>query len=253
MKLKYKKMVLLVSMCTMGIGLVTFSIIGPSAKDVANGDQGQIVTFNAGEGATDDDLEVASNDIDNLTAAEDNGMTSDTNKAIEKENDELKKNEDKKLNKLISKYLSAKLSKDISKFEGIVNDTSLIDLDNLERQTNYIEDYSNIDVYTKKGPEEGSFIAYAYHDVKFKSIDTLAPALNAFYVKTNEDGNYYIYLGNVDDETAAYLETVHSSEEVMELIYDVNDKMKKAADSDSALAEFYLKLEETANQVAQNE
>jgi hypothetical protein len=252
MKLKYKKMIILVSMCTMGIGLVTFSIVRPSSKDVPNSNGAQVAALSADNDDLDNvesgvDTQVAN--VDGLIDENENG--SNKNRAIT-EIDELKKNEYKKVNKLITKYLNAKLSKDIAKFEGIVNDTSLIDVADLERQTNYIEDYSNIDVYTKKGPEEGSLIAYAYHEVKFTSIDTLAPAMNAFYVKADENGDYYIYLGNVDDETIAYIDEVRNSDEVMELIYNVNDRMKKAADSDNALAEFYLKLEETANQVAQN-
>lgn len=250
MKLKYKKMIVLVSMCTMGIGLVTFSIVRPTSKEAANSNEPQIASFSVGNedadnAEADDATQVADGTVDEA------GNDSDiNNKTIEV--DELKKNEYKKINKLITKYLNAKLSKDASKFEGIVNDVSLIDVTDLERQTNYIESYNNIDVYTKKGPEEGSLIAYAYHEVKFTSIDTLAPAMNAFYLKANENGDYYIYLGSVDDETVAFLDEVRNSDEVMELIYNVNDKMKEAADSDSALAEFYLKLEETANQVAQN-
>lgn len=270
MKLKYKKMIILVSMCTMGIGLVTFSIVGPSSKEAANSKEVQIATLsdsndeldNVGTDediqATDsedikvkssDDAQAGSSSTDDIAGEKD----SNTNRvAVAQEVDELKKNEYKTINKLIAKYLNAKLSKNIDKFKSIVNDTSLINIADIERQTNYIEEYNNIDVYTINGPEKGSLIAYAYYEVKFTSIDTLAPAMNAFYLKANEDGDYQVYLGDVEDETIEYIDKVNNSDEVLELIYGVNDKMKKAADADSALAEFKLKLEETANQVAQS-
>ncbi len=77
--------------------------------------------------------------------------------------------------------------------------------------------------------------------------------MNEFYVKTNENGEPYIYLGVIDSETDEYFGEVRDSEEVAELIYDVNDKLQHAVDNDSALSNFYLKLEETTQKVTKNE
>ena len=42
----------------------------------------------------------------------------------------------------------------------------------------YIEEYKNIDTYSKK-VRRGSYIVYAYHEIKFSSINTLAPGLSS--------------------------------------------------------------------------
>lgn len=256
MKLKYKKIIIMVSMCTMGIGLVTFSMANPPKKN-ETGEVAPQVSL-----ASDLPADIVKNDV----PLEENGVLSTFRMVEDSENKEdiekeeltpatevvevLEKNSNKDINKLIKKYLDAKLGKDLAVFEGIVNDTSFLDMEDMIRKNKYIEGYDNIDVYTKKGPKEGSFIVYAYHEVKFTSIDTLAPAMNEFYLETGEDDKLHIYLGKIDTDTSNYLDEVRNSEEVMDLIYSVNDGLQKAVNSDTALAEFYIKLEESAQKMA---
>ncbi len=254
MKLKYKKLVVMITMCTMGIGLVTFSISRPSDKKttvVESNDEGAIAYKAA-------DTDIASADIKAASILP--TATPTPTEAPEQTQEELatvkagnlEKNAYKDINKLIKSYLNAKLGKDIDKFTPLVNNVGFIDLTDIQRKTKYIEAYKNVACYTKKGPEEGSYIVYAYHEVKFTSIDTLAPAMNEFYVKTDEKGDPYIYLGEIDKDTELYLDAVRDSTEVMDLIYDVNDKLQKAVKNDNALYEFYLKLEESAKNVTMN-
>lgn len=255
MKLKYKKLVVMITMCTMGIGLVTFSISRPSDKKttaVESNKEGAIAYKAAA------DTDIASADIKAAsilptatpTPTEAPEQTQEELAAVKA--GDLEKNAYKDINKLIKSYLNAKLGKSIDKFTPLVNNVGFIDLTDIQRKTKYIEAYKNVTCYTKKGPEEGSYIVYAYHEVKFTSIDTLAPAMNEFYVKTDENGDPYIYLGEIDKDTELYLDTVRDSTEVMDLIYDVNDKLQKAVKNDNALYEFYLKLEESAKNVTMN-
>ncbi len=252
MKLKYKKLVVMISMCTMGIGLVTFSVKSPSGKSTTTvEDSGKdSVTLKAEADIGGADIKSASILPTTTPTPADSLDTQEETEAIQAV--PLEKNAYEDINKLIKNYLNAKLSKDIDKFNPLVNDIDYIDLSDIERKTKYIEAYKNVSCYTKTGPEEGSFIVYAYHEVKFTSIDTLAPAMNEFYVKEDENGAPYIYLGEIDSETEQYLDEVRESDEVMELIYDVNDKLQQAVKDDNALGEFYLKLEESAQNVTMN-
>ena len=251
MKLKYKKMIIMVSMCTMGIGLVTFSMAGQSKKEAA--DTTEIASVAAVDNAEVESIEKDKDVLSTFKTFEPTAEDSEVGALAAVEEDKLEKNANEEINKLIKNYLKAKLDKEDKAFDGIVNDPSLLDMEDMTRKTNYIESYDNIDVYTKKGPEDGSYIVYAYHEVKFTSIETLAPAMNEFYVKTDENGDAFIYLGEIDDETKTYLDNVRNSEEVMELIYSVNDDLQKAVDSDEALREFYIKLDESAKKVVQND
>lgn len=255
MKLKYKKIIVMVTMCTMGIGLVTFSVSKPPQKDTTAvvEKSGDIVTFKTEETI---DSSAEQSMLAFVAEATDEPLPtlSPEPTVVEVEEvDVLEKDAHKDINKLIKKYLKAKLSDDIENFKSLVNDVSIIDMEDVGRKTKYIEDYENISCYTRKGPEEGSFIVYAYHEVKFTSIEALAPGMNEFYVKSDENGNPYIYLGEIDKKTNQYFDEVRDSDEVMELIYSVNEKLQKAVENDGALAEFYLKLEESAKNVTMND
>lgn len=248
-------------MCTMGIGMVVFSTSQPSKKEQVNKDAPKIIAENQGV-VTPAPLNNETPEVGVLDAFramdenDNNNQIADAPEADKKEETisaPLEKSDDKKINKLIKKYLNAKLGTDLSAFEGVVSDTSFLDMDEMIRKNNYIEGYDNIEIYTKKGIKEGSYVVYAYHEIKFTSIDTLAPAMNEFYLEADEKGNPLIFLGKIDEDTKAYLDEVRNSEEVMELIYKVNDDLKKVVDKDNALAQFYLKLEESAKKVADKE
>lgn len=249
MKLKYKKMVLMVTVCTMGIGMVTFSITNQGHKPTTKVEKSaNVQTFNT-DLTVDAAKAIAEVSVPTTTPV----PTAVPTQAVTLATDNpLEKDAHKDVNTLISKYLKAKLAGKLKGFSSIVNDTDLINIDDMNRKTKYIEKYDNLACYTKKGPEEGSYLVYAYHEVKFTSIDTLAPAMNEFYVKTNEDGNLYIYLGEIDSETEKYFEEVRDSEEVMDLIYNVNDKLEKTLEKDNSLASFYAKLKESAQNVSSN-
>ena len=251
MKLKYKKMIIMISMCTMGIGLVTFSINGSPEKPtkVVEENVDVMVAYDAQAVATIEDQDLLSATITmptpiptpEPTIIPEIEATMKTQVVV----DVLEKNAYKDVNKLINKYLNAKLTKDVKNFKLLVNDVSSLDMKDIERKTKYIEEYQNLTCFSRKGPEEGTYIVYAYHEVKFTSIDTLAPAMNEFYVKTDKNGDPFIYLGEIDKDTETYLNDVRKSDNVMDLIYTVNEKFQKAVDGDDALAEFYLKLEES--------
>ena len=257
MKLKYKKLVVMISMCTMGIGLVTFSISRPSDKSttVVENSSNDEVKVKAKASIETEDISKASVKAASLLPT----VTPTPTEVPETKDDvasdlagPLEKNAHKEINTLIKNYLNAKLSKKINKFKPLVNDVSYVDLKDIARKTKYIEAFKNVTCYTKKGPEDGSYIVYAYHEVKFTSIKALAPAMNEFYVKVNEKGEPYIYLGEINNATKQYLDEVRESDEVMDLIYDVNDKLQKVVAGDKELHEFYSKLEESAKNVTMN-
>lgn len=157
MKLKYKKLVVMITMCTMGIGLVTFSISRPSDKSTT-------VVENSSDDAVKVKASIETEDISKASLKAASILPSVTptpTEVPETKDDEasnqagpLEKNAHKEINTLIKNYLNAKLSKKINKFKPLVNDVSYIDLKDIARKTKYIEGYKNVTCYTKKGPEE---------------------------------------------------------------------------------------------------
>lgn len=77
-------------------------------------------------------------------------------------------NEDKQLNKFIKNYYKALEKADIEKIREYVDVLNDIEVNSIRQKAKAREAHKNIKVYTKKGPEEDSFLAYVYLDLKFK-------------------------------------------------------------------------------------
>lgn len=260
MKLRYKKIITMVTVCTMGIGMVTFSITRQD-QDKSTIVENQAQTLSAAN--SEDIAQAAEEPALKSAVSAASILPTDTPTPTEEATTEtdllsvsanpLEKSANEEINNLITKYLNAKLSGKIEKFENIVDSTESLDIKDINRKTKYIDKYENIVCYTKQGLEEGSYVVYVYYDLKFASIDTPAPGMNAYYVKTGEDGKPYIYLSEYDSKTAEYLAGLQKTEDVKELIETVNTKFKKALDKDTSLTEFYTKLEDSAKNVSMNE
>lgn len=264
MKLRYKKIIAMVTVCTMGIGMVTFSITRQGQdKSTAVEREAQTLsaygTEDSSKDAGDPTLKAAVSAATFLPSGEPteapDAQSDKTDEAslLSIENNPLQKNTSNEINALITKYLNAKLSGKIEKFQELVDNTELLDIKDINRKTKYIDKYENVNCYTKKGAEEGSYVVYVYYDLKLSSIDTPAPGMNEYYVKTNSDGKLYIYLGKIDNKTEEFLTKLRGSSDVEDLIFTVNDKFKAALKKDLSLSEFYTKLEDSAKNVSMNE
>lgn len=224
MKLKYKKMILIISMSAMGIGMVTLSLSKP--KDKNDGAE-PVVASLAEEGS--DDIEGESVGVDETAKVELVGQPGDG---------ELRMDVYPAINELVKKYMSAKVACDYETIRTLVSDSSIIDEDDLRAKSEYIEDYRNIVCYTLNGPTEDSFVVYVYEDLKILNVNTLAPGMTRLYIKLDESGNPYIYLGAIDDETQKFIEETSSNQAVIDIINTVNTKLDEAVTKDEDLKKF---------------
>ena len=251
MKLKHRKLVLIVSMSAMGIGLITFSIAGSKEKKNTPVENQIVSDASDTEGAKIDsdastDAPIPTEETTGTPTPTQEATDTPTNTPTPTEALEpLEEDAYAEVNELITSFLQAKLDSKAKKLKKLVTDPSYIDIDSIQKKTEFIESYDNIKVYTKKGSGDIDFIAYVYMDVKIASIDTKAPGLNEFYIK-KVDGEYKIVLGDISDETAAYIEEARASEDVQALLETVNKKLNKAMKSDEELADFCSKLEATS-------
>ncbi|WP_455715128.1 hypothetical protein [Anaerosporobacter sp.] len=222
MKLKYKKMILIISMSAMGIGMVTLSLSKP--KDKSDGKKADTVMVTA-EGTQDKstDVEDTAAKIELVGQPGDGVLRMDIYPAI---------------NELVKKYMSAKGSCDYDTLRTLVNDSSVIDEDDLRAKSEYIEDYRNIVCYTLNGPTEDSFIVYVYEDLKILNVNTLAPGMTRLYIKLDESGSPYVYLGAIDDETQNFIKEASNNQSVIDVIDSVNKKLDEAITKDEDLKKF---------------
>ena len=100
-----------------------------------------------------------------------------------------------------------------------------------------------IEVYTKAGPSEGTYIALVYSEIKFYDYDKPLPGMSSYYVCTKEDGSFYINEDYVPSESERrYMQDVMLQDDVI----DLNNKTAAAYNDmlaeDTTLVDFLSKL-----------
>lgn len=250
MKLKYKKIIIIVSMSTMGIGLVTLSIGKPNInKTVQSARTMQLEDVTAISNNVDSNVSKKVADSAQTNTDADIILNEDLTNEISKKLEEvsvnniLKRDAYEDVNHLVENYLAAIAKCDTETLDKLVSDSSFIDVNDLQQQSEYIEEYRNIECYTKEGLEEGSYIVYVYEELKLLGIDTLAPGMIRLYVATGEDGKPYIVSGTIDDKTNDFIQETSKDEDVVKLFSSVNDKFDVAVAADAELREFLEKIQ----------
>ena len=107
----------------------------------------------------------------------------------------------------------------------------------------FIDRFTTIEVYTKNGPVENSYIAYVYYEVKFVGSDVEGPGMAAYYVCCNEDGKYYINEDpNESEEVTEYIEEMSLQDDVVELNNRVSVEFNELITNDLVFSQFYSDL-----------
>ena len=93
---------------------------------------------------------------------------------------------------LIEKYYDCYATGDFETLQTIAAPFSEYELAYMKLLSDYVEGYENLTFYTKSGLDVSSYMVNVYLEMKFVGVETLAPGLDFFYVRTNEDGSLYI-------------------------------------------------------------
>lgn len=223
MKLKYKKAVIIVSMGTMLIGLMGFSIgVGvskpskPAAVQTSQTPPPPVQTETPEPGYA------------------------------------LNESVDEKINDLVQSYFKASVAKDMDALGEIVTNISYVNENQLKVKYEYVEDVQNVECYLIDGPEEGTYLVYVYSELKIKDVDTLAPGLSRFYIITGEDGKLKVFFG-ADSKIESFIEKADGSEEVKKLVSKVQTRLEEALSSDERLKEFNKRLTEKTDPAKEGE
>ncbi len=150
------------------------------------------------------------------------------------------------VNALIQKYFDFYAMGDPAKLDVYARPISETEASYIQVYSQYVESYENIKCHTKTGPEDGSYVVSAYMEAKFVDVDTLAPGLETFYVKTDGDGSLYIDNSysqfnmlnqeNAQDETVSdFIEEFEQSDDVTALQQETQTAYEKAVASDENL------------------
>ena len=250
MKLKYKKIILLTTMSTMGIGLLTISL--SHDKTAAEDNSGAKAAMKT------EAFDVAAAPESNDESVQVLGVADATSAAIATPTlaptptplpvYPIEEEGYPKIEKLVKEYYKAKNNRDVEALKALSSDPSAVETqEELQQKTEYIENYLDVEAYVQKSFKEGTYIVYAYHEIKFTGINTTAPGLSKFLVITDENNELKFFSGTMDEETQTYYQERSNDEDVVALMNLTNDKSQEAMDKDEDLKNFWNSVAEMAN------
>lgn len=163
---------------------------------------------------------------------------------------EFKKNKNTKVNKLIEDYYTAYANGDTDKIKELVDPSPLSDqeISYIQFYSQYIDSFSDIQVYTKEGLDKGSYLTSVRVNLKYKDIDTPAPGQDFFYIETN-DGKLYINnkygsfnqnnnIYEMDTKVSDLISVFIRQQDLLDIQAEVTNEYNAAIKSDEALKSF---------------
>ena len=150
------------------------------------------------------------------------------------------------INELFVNYYRAYAAGDTEEMVGYANPITDMEKSYISMYSQYIEKFDNIICYTKTGADENSYIVSVAYDLKYKNVETAAPGLDFFYVRTNDKGQVYIdntyssfnlsYQENpLDDTIRQLINDYEAGEDVTALQANVQTRYEEAIAQDADL------------------
>lgn len=147
------------------------------------------------------------------------------------------------INELFDTYYKAMVEGDTGTMEKLVYYMDATEILRAAETSKYIDSYPPLEIYTKTGPKEGTYIAYVYAELKFHDYDKPIPGMRTYYVCTNEDGELYINEdGEESDNELHYMREVQLQGDVIDLNNKAAEAYNKMVVDDPQLADFLLEL-----------
>lgn len=161
---------------------------------------------------------------------------------------ELEENAYPDINNLVRTYYDAQAAGDleaISKLNTYLNDIEKIRVQELSK---YIESYPVLNVYTKPGLTENTYVTYVYSEVKFADMEQELPGMQTYYIGQDENGDYFINDGTYDDAIWSYIKEVTLQDDVVDLNNKVVVEYNDLLAADEELSDFIAYLKEKINE-----
>ncbi|MCR5700951.1 MAG: hypothetical protein K6G76_02265 [Lachnospiraceae bacterium] len=149
------------------------------------------------------------------------------------------KNQDEDLNAFIMDYFAAITACDNQKLQDMVTDASPYSSDELlKKKAEFITAYDNITVYTKDGPEEGSYVAFVVSNLTIKDVNSSPYDIVVLYIVNGAQG-FKIMNSALPEETQEYIAKVKGDKDIQKVFQSVEKQNKKLVEKDTTLKDFY--------------
>lgn len=147
-------------------------------------------------------------------------------------------NEDDSIYALVETYYNAIGTGDSDTLQVICHGISENNLLYYGELANYIEGYSDIEIYSKQGPFEGTTIVYVYYRMGLIEHGEF-PAYETLYVCTDEDGSLYIKDSSIfTEEEKEYIVNANEQVDVVEFNNRVNAEYNELLEQNPAVLEY---------------
>ncbi len=150
---------------------------------------------------------------------------------------ELELNAYPEVNELIDTYYTAFAEGDMDTIDSISSGMSETRRLRLQETAKFIESVPKADVYTKPGPNEGSYIVYVYEELKFRDYADPVPGMESMLVSTDENGRCYLDFAN-DEAIADYIREVSLQDDVVDLNNKIAARYNEMVAGDDELSVF---------------
>ena len=149
------------------------------------------------------------------------------------------------MNEFIQTYYNAMAEGDTDTLSKIVEYMDATELIRAVEMSKYIESYPTLEVYTKKGPREGTYLTYVYTEMKFYDYERPVPGMKVLYVCTDGNGDFYINEDGEEDENELhYMRELNLQDDAIDLNNRAAVAYNDMVDEDVELATFLLELNE---------
>lgn len=161
---------------------------------------------------------------------------------------ELEENAHQEINSVVRSYYDAQASGDIETISSLNTYLDEIEKIRVEELSKYIESYPVLDVYTKPGLTENTYVTYVYAEVKFQDVEQELPGMQTYYIGQDENGNFFINDGAYNDSIWNYIKEVTLQDDVVDLNNKVVVEYNELLANDEELSEFIAYLKEKINE-----
>jgi len=146
------------------------------------------------------------------------------------------------IKELLRCYMNAKLAVDEALLSSMITDPSYLNLNNIRKRTEYIEEYKNLQYLIYKCPEnilEFDYLIFLANDSKIVNISTLAPGMEEFMITLDEQNYPLVFFGITSEYTDLYRKGIRSTDEFLSFYENnVAIPLENAILSDPDLREF---------------
>ncbi len=161
---------------------------------------------------------------------------------------ELEENAHPEINNLIRTYYDAQAEGDIETISSLNTYLDEIETIRVQELSKYIDSYPVLNVYTKPGLAENTYVTYVYSEVQFSDVDLPLPGMQTYYIGINDEGDYFINDGTYDDTVWNYIKEITLQDDVVDLNNKVVVEYNELLAEDEELNEFIAYLKEKINE-----